>query len=497
MSNWRDLGDVPRSAFREEFARLGSPMLADADAVHAAARPHSALCLAMLWVEQKYATLSSIPTSFRNPLSLAKPDGTPEDGDDRWERYPTWAAGVTGWRERITSLTYKPSNPGVYARTVTIEELVEVYAPRSENPTERYIDQLRERLAAIPREPAMPTAKPTILLTRGHGTTGDTGAPGEEDQNKRIVPALAGALRAAGYDVTTFPENPVHDVPGTLDDEGIFANQWMARTPGAKVMIDCHLELSPARGVFAIIADGTNLVTAAPVVQLPHDTWENNAGDRALGKAFVEEINRLTGLPIRQNGVREPGLMHESQTWVGQGSGGVHLPSRLAMFGYTSSFCDSTHRLVVEFGNLQFDQDFFTAAAFPAEVGQAVVAALARVFGENGGGGGSPDPDPAPKFVKARIPAFMVEAQRENKPLPPLAKIGGVSAVLVSQRFRAVKETPVLNAASRESGKPVRPALPEHAEFDVAYAFVSHGEPWGLSIFGSRIPLDGAVPVPH
>ena len=268
MDNWRDLGDVPRSTFRSEFARLGSPMLDEADAIHDVARPHSALCLAMIWVEQKYATFSSIPTLFHNPLSLARPNGTPADGDDRWERYDTWAAGTKAWRERITSPDYKPSNPGVYARTTTLEDLIGAYAPPSENLTGRYVDQVRERMAAIRAESPNPA-------------TGETG--------------------------------------------------------------------------------------------------------------------------------------------------------------------------------------------------------------ENGNG----------PFAIAKIPPFLVEARQEDRPLPPIAKLGSATMLLVTQRYRAVKETPVLNSASRKTGKPVRGPLAPGEEFQVAYVFASHGEPWGLSVFGSRIPLNDAVPMPH
>jgi hypothetical protein len=191
--------------------------------------------------------------------------------------------------------------------------------------------------------------------------------------------------------------------------------------------------------------------------------------------------------------------MDETQTFVGQGGGGAHAPSRLAMFAYTSPFCDSTHRLVVEFGNLTHDAAFFGAPDFPARVGQAAIAALARVFpdgvedGETEENGGV---TPV-KFAKAKIPAFMLEARQENKPLPPLAKLGSVTMLLVAQRYRAMKETPVLNTSSRKTGKPVRAPIMAGEEFDVAYAFASHGEPWGLSVFGSRIPLGDAVPVPH
>jgi hypothetical protein len=228
-------------------------------------------------------------------------------------------------------------------------------------------------------------SKPSILITRGHGTTGDTGAfagnISEEAHNKRIVPTIAHMLRTAGYTVTTFPADPTQDAPGTLDDEGLFAHNWMAALGGADgVMIDCHLESSSASGIFAIVPNLAHLITGAGVPQLPQDQWANNVGDRKLGKAICEEINLRTGIPIRTGFVREPGLMSEDMTFVGTGGGGAHLPSRLAMFGYTSPFCDSVYRLVVEFGTLQHDAAFFTRADFPARCGEGIVAAFGRVF---------------------------------------------------------------------------------------------------------------------
>ena len=76
MDTWRTLGDTTLETYRAEFARIGSPMLGDAAAIHTAARPHSALALAMMFHEKKYDTVTdTIPASFRNPLAVAKPDG--------------------------------------------------------------------------------------------------------------------------------------------------------------------------------------------------------------------------------------------------------------------------------------------------------------------------------------------------------------------------------------------------------------------------------------
>jgi len=159
--DWRNTGDLPQTAYEVEFSRMGSPLLEKVSAIWAAARPHSAIALGKLFVEQKYATLSQIPRSFHNPLSLAKPDGIPADGDDRWERYPSDAAGVAAWKARITSPTYKN---GVYARTVTLADLIAVYAPpHDNNDPARYEREVRERIAAYRED----TSVPELNMTKG------------------------------------------------------------------------------------------------------------------------------------------------------------------------------------------------------------------------------------------------------------------------------------------------------------------------------------------
>ncbi len=148
MDNWRTLGDTTLATYRAEFTRLQSPMLPEAEAIHAAARPHSALALAIMFHEKKYDTATDIiPAHFHNPLAVGKPLGG--IGLDRWEQYDTYADAVTAWKERVTSPTYKD---GVYAKTTTLPELIHVYAPAEDKNNEiRYHEVLLERLAAFPK----------------------------------------------------------------------------------------------------------------------------------------------------------------------------------------------------------------------------------------------------------------------------------------------------------------------------------------------------------
>ena len=385
--NWRTLGDVPLSAYEAEFRRFNSPMLPYADIIWGAAHPHSALCLGMMFVEQKYHTLSSIPEHYLNPLSQTRSQAEQADGKGRWKRFDTYAEAVLYWKDRLTSPT------GPYKDTVTLLDLINVYAPAYDNNNPQ--ESVNQVLGIIGKYKTIdegetplpaPAQRPKILLTRGHGTTGDTGAfaggQSEEAHNKRIVPAIAKTLRDNGWDVTTFPDPAHNEVPGTLDTEGAYARDWMSALKGAPgVMLDCHLESSSARGIFAIVPNLAHLVTGAAAKQNPNDQWANNVGDRALGLAICKAINAHTGIPIREQWVREPGLMSEDMTWVGQGGGGAYMPSRLAMFGYTSPYCSHVYRLVVEFANLQHDAQYYTRQDFPERCATGVLAALNQVFG--------------------------------------------------------------------------------------------------------------------
>jgi hypothetical protein len=165
--DWRTYGDVPLDTFRAELARVNSPMLPDAEAIWNAARPHSALALAMMWVEQKYATYgaSPIPSDFYNPLSLANPNGSALDGINRWERYWSYAEGVQAWKDRITSPTYKD---GIYAGTVTLADLVRIYAPPHDaNDTNLYVDTVQGLLNKWPRFVAAEVPVSTLNMSKG------------------------------------------------------------------------------------------------------------------------------------------------------------------------------------------------------------------------------------------------------------------------------------------------------------------------------------------
>ncbi len=157
---WRTIGDCSYQAWLQELRAYRSPVAAEIGRAWRAARPHTLLCLGMMYMESQYATdfSSRNPASNRNPLShrsVSNPDwyygGTP---NGEFMRYPDWSTGIAAWKSRITDPEYKG---GVYNDTVTVADLVHVYAPASDGNDEleyrrivrTVINRVRDRQRAI------------------------------------------------------------------------------------------------------------------------------------------------------------------------------------------------------------------------------------------------------------------------------------------------------------------------------------------------------------
>jgi hypothetical protein len=145
-ANWREIGDVPLETFRAELERVGSPMAPYAEAIWTATRPHSALALAMSWVEQKHATYPSvIPPDYLNPWSQTKPGSSQVDSGNRWMRFGSYQQAAEFWKKRLTSTT------GPYKDTVTVEDLIHVYAPSNDGNNEAaYVAAIKAMVGAWP-----------------------------------------------------------------------------------------------------------------------------------------------------------------------------------------------------------------------------------------------------------------------------------------------------------------------------------------------------------
>jgi trans-aconitate methyltransferase len=115
-------------------------MLSESDQIFQRVRGYSRLYLAMSFHEKKHDTYPGIiPVEFHNAMAVRHPSG-----NGRWMRYPSYAAGARAW----VKLLITPDGP--YAKTVTLRDLINVYAPSFENDVERYLEVICDQMNSFP-----------------------------------------------------------------------------------------------------------------------------------------------------------------------------------------------------------------------------------------------------------------------------------------------------------------------------------------------------------
>ena len=127
---WRHLGRVPYEIWRKRIVDAGGLTETAQRGVWEACGDDSALMLEFLHAESSYSSdFAAIPAAWNNPWNLQIAGvGL---------KFESIVDCVLAWRERLYSTTYKQ---GIYARTVTIADLISVYAPKSDgNDTDGYI----------------------------------------------------------------------------------------------------------------------------------------------------------------------------------------------------------------------------------------------------------------------------------------------------------------------------------------------------------------------
>lgn len=463
MTNWRDLGDVPYTIWRDVLDHADSPILAEARQAWEATRPHSALALAMLAVESRYGTeFERNHYSNRNALNLRI------RGQEPFQGFTTWTLGVAEWRARVTDPRY------AYRDTVTVADLVAIYAPSSDgNDTAAYVATVERLVGSWPREVKMSapaSTMPAIVITAGHRSDADTGNPAEKARTPMMARAYKSAFEAAGFPVYYWQsidgDGRPDQSPGGLDGVGRGVGRLMASIAGPSILFDLHFEGAAARGVFAIVPDVTGLRTAVSGGAPADDTWARNGDDVSLARLVSKYISDATGLPLRAT--TEPGVMSERVTGVGSQGW------RLGMFAYTASVRTRSPRLVVEHGNLSSAADLkiIDSPGFADKCAAAALRAVRERYQV------SPVP-PTPTYVEpGPIPA---EQGKDTN-------LGGATFWACAREVRAVEGARFRQYADVTSGETRAPAKPGGEGFTVAWAVQgTAGEWWWVTPKGSRI----------
>lgn len=457
--NWRNYGDVTEERWRQTIESVGGPAeLASSDSWQAA-RPHSALLLAMMGRENRWGTTQNQnPLSAKNALNMRPPlraDGTRDPG---YMSFWGWAEGIAAARERITSQTY---GGGIYARTTTLPELIHVFAPSSDNNDEaeyvRFVeDRFREWSVAGGEQPMK---RPTVVIDAGHRSTDRSGNPAEMEMTDDLAVAYVAELRQRGYEAFWYQRDIDQDSDpdetiGDLNTVAKGLGEWLSHQ-GWALMISCHYNGAHSP-LHAIVPDNVGLSTAYPEGRDPADTAANNPLDRQL----AEEITRrMWGADLGKlflGKLNVAGLMSETETGVGlQGY-------RLAVFSATCPSRMKAVRLVIEHGGTSDP-----AAQRFADFAKAAADAIDSVYGQE---------QPGPVPIWPREPLKVPDELRAQ---------GHVLVKNSARRFRAVHGTSLRTAPSRDAPAIGKDPVRRGRVYSFAYSTLVDGEGWLVSERGS------------
>lgn len=503
--------------------------------MYEAAKPHSALALAQMFLENKYATTGKIiqPGDF-NPLSLRPWEADPEypkglvpgakgtiiasDGG-KFLIFEHPAYCVAEWKRRLFDRPeYKN---GVYTKATTLEQMLNTYAPAGDvhpvtgvdNADSGYVTtveimlrkfvELESGAMAPPKETPMSgfnIGNRPLRIAIGTGHANNSGGNSFETAiNKKVTNEVIKLLRRSrGFDVRCYtPNDGLGHFPASLDRAAATVKEWWQAGWQADILHEVHQEGIPnnssIRGGFFIYPDSKGLSgRKAGGEDFDRDVYEA-AGEMA--KILVRAYGGVT----RYNPSRG---MSEQETGVG-GQG-----YRLGLFGAWSEsyLMENTCRFISEGATYTNPTDLamMQRPDFPAKQARGIVEAYAYLAKAKGnwtydyaiGEGATPQPQPEKQYAE-RVPIEAIQALQDipaGKRDPVTAVDGGDFAYVNAKIFfpAGTKILQYANAGAAEVRHPVTEA--EAAEgIYIPYVFrADDGELYAYNWWASRIPLTGA-----
>jgi hypothetical protein len=466
---WRAIGAVPYETWARVISTAGGPVgLASREAWQAAGE-HSALALAMLKQESSYGTdFDANPASNHNPLNLKIPTG------GGYVQYPTWAAGINGWRERLTNPLYKN---GIYQDTRTIADLIYIYAPpfdQTKTTTEAYITTLLGLLNAW---------KPDVTIPDGEGE--ETPMPDEMITFGR-VPMYGYTDRQ--HVTANKPEGVGWDNLGKRQPKFIALHRMLGSLQGTDgYFADPTVQALTDFGVGVEAMDGKAL--AGHIYQwndpLGHRSgWASGRvsapygdGKRIVDKYGVIAVNR-DGVSVEISG-RET-MPIDDFAWGEI----VHLCAWWADFMRIPYNTRTNPATGINY--LIWHQEFTigTGKECPFEVVMAQtnrlyndIAAFLKPYQTGVTGEPEPQPEPEPIPDPAYAPPLPVRelveySDYEADSMKAVIAVDGHDYVFVNDRVRATKRTPRLQTANRGARR-VGPDISKGYEFNVVWLFTA------------------------
>ena len=520
-SPYRQLGDTTLEVYVAEFERVNSPMLAEAAAIHQAASPHSALFLAMAWIENQYATTGIIiKPEHHNPMSLRPwtddPNGMPpgavgvttaSDGG-QYLRFARWTDCVREWKRRLfDDPNYKE---GVYTTASTLAEMLNTYAPPGDvhpdtglpNEDIKYAEKVAELLTRFGAEvgeevvePSVDTNRHIYALSAGHRNSQKGGATGEYEWTMGATRALADALRAQGATVYIAHEADGDDEPdltrGDREKVARVVCEIDRKHGPLTAYISMHYNGGGAAGFHAIFPDGWD----------DGDEKANNPLDVKLARAIRDRVVATNTVKALHWTADSAGVMSEHESGAVSGAYGARLGKLL----YTKTIRDHAVRLILEAGSIDtFERKYITNPAWVSDVYcKAIVDGLRDVFGPfpaEVDGTQVEEPKPPTSVYVEPIERPWVEELRAGKSSVRLPDAnhpqGFVTWFAVNRMYRAKTDVARQQVATDDSQFVNEPVPAGTAVMIDAVGTNWEGDAYGLSPWGTMFRLDDLEPLP-
>jgi hypothetical protein len=515
---YRQIGDTTLDVYTAELEKVGSPMRSEASAIHAAASPHSALFLAMAWIENKYATTGIIIKSeHHNPVSLrpwtSDPRGMPPgavgvttapDGG-QFLRFASWADCVREWKRRLfDDPDYKG---GVYKAASSLGEMLNTYAPPHDvhpitglaNEDIAYAEGVGKLLgrfaAAEGKEPAVSANKHIYALSMGHRNNDRGGATGEIEWTPWATRMLADALRARGARAYIVHEHDNDSDPDFtrqgLDRIGHIVCEIDRKFGPLTAYLSMHYNGGGSPGFHAIFPDGWN----------DGDTRADNPRDIQTARAICDRVV-ATNTVKALGWTREcPGVMSEHETGAVSGRHGYRLAEMRSSYGVR------THavRIILEAGSIDTPESrYITNPAWVRDVYcPAIIDGLRDVFGpfpNDSSGTQIEEPEqPASVFVKPieRPCAEQLRAGASSVRLPDANHPQGFVTWFAVDRMYRTKKDVARQQVATDTSEVINEPVPAGTAIKIDAVGTNYkGDAYGLSPWGTMFRLDDLEPLP-
>lgn len=482
---YRLIGDTTLAAYEAEFRRVGSPMLQDVAAIYAAALPHSALFLAMAWHEQRYATTSkSIRPDQHNPVGLRPWDGDPAgmppgatgritvSNGGQYLVFDSFANCIREWKRRLfDDPAYKG---GVYARTTTLQQMIDTYAPPGDVHEVTGIDNadsgygadvlaLLNRLEAAGLLPANVEASPmakTFVKHTWPGLKNPVYLPDWIPVEIKLIPSSVPGwtsgqkIPAANFTSTTF-----HDTGNLLSSAN---SEYTWARDGGRAEIN-----SP--GSYNGIYDQSRVIISQRFDELVGHA-ANHTGNitsyafeqAGIGPKFDFDKSLDVGLWVHAGVLHAMGRLADTSMYQHNYWSGKNCPGQVRRKGLWS-YCEKT-----------VDQHI-------AEIAASLVGDVT---------------EPTPIYATVSPIPVLDAVSGKDVVAPSYVVIPNenVTAFFVGDRYEAIRDTPRSQFAYK--GSPALNAPIKKGEsFNVDFVFENAEGRWAYTPFGTRVWLDDLIRV--